>query len=69
MDDPHQVVQQLALLARANMTHRRFIQQAFHAPKQPRRPMQGNKFRVEPAHVYRSVATKGKTFNEKRLLE
>jgi hypothetical protein len=59
MDDPHQVVQQLALLTRANMTHGGFIQQAFHAPKQPRRPMQGNEFRVKPAHVYpmREVST------------
>jgi hypothetical protein len=33
MDDLHQVVQQLALLMRANMTHGGFIQQAFHTPK------------------------------------
>src|SRR5260221_5813890 len=50
-DDPHQVIQQLVLLACADRTCGSFIQQAFHAPKQSHRPFEGNQICVVPAHV------------------
>src|SRR6266850_2658442 len=39
-------------LACAKRTRGGFIQQAFNAPKQARRPFEGNEIRVEPAHIY-----------------
>jgi len=65
-DDPHQVVQQLMLLARANRTYGGFIQQAFHAPKQPRRPFEGNKISVVPAHVCQAEKSIKKARRESR---
>jgi len=53
MDNPHEVVQQFALLAYTEVTVMRgsVIQKPFHAPKQSRRTFEGNEIRVKPAHV------------------
>ena len=50
-NDPHEIIQHLAFLARVDRARRCLIQQATHTPKQTSRAFEWYNIRIESAHV------------------